>query len=418
MQGRAVGDVAHPVDACGDDPARAKTGVETPIRVVAQGKDDRSDVFVVPADQQLAVRLDRDVVAVGLETRAAKVGRDVADAAERAVQHPAAVPAHDNDISGRILKAGLHDLAVGLQRNAKPDIAATGAIGVGHGVAGSAAEAGVHAPVGIEAGDRENVVSAAGRRAIAAHDDLAVGLNDHVVSVVCATGGEIGGDDAVGAKTGVQGAVRVVPDQREIRAARRTRCMAREEDLAVSLYDEPVALVRARKQICGHQATGAESGVHTAVAVVARDGEVALAGARHDDLAVRLDFDRTGDIACAAEIGDDDAVTASEARIPRAVGVVALEEEIVVAAVVGVACDQDFSVALHCHRAGAVGASTVPGGDAVASSVERRRVIDGGHAERCGVGDLHRAVIDLEAEAHRAAPVSLRREDPAIDTRA
>ncbi len=319
LHGRVERLVVQGTDGIDHDPVTAtEARIETAIRVVAHG----GEVFVpggapvdLSRDQELAVLLHRDRAPTGTET-AAGVGRDHPIAVERGVERAVAVPADDREVYRIVPVASLYDLSVGLQGNPERYVGVADA-NVDRSIAGpAAAEGQVQAAVGVETGDREDTIRAPGdvRQPPAAHDDLAVGLHKNGLSPVVAATAEVRGGDAGPrpSKGDVERAVGVVPDEGVVTAPTRPiPRIARENDLAVRLNGNILARVRAAKQVRGHHAIRVEAGVQAAVAVVASDGEVTVAVARHHDLAVRLDRNGASVVRDAAEVGEHDPVTES-----------------------------------------------------------------------------------------------------------
>ena len=145
--------------------------------------------------------------------------------------------------------------------------------------------------------------------------------------------------------------------------------LAGDDDLAVGLQRRREAVVGAAEVGPGCP-VAVEARVEGAVRVQSRDREVVVAGARDDDLPVRLHQDRVGDVeAAVAEDLLAGAVGPArvEARVERSVGVEARDRDVEVH--VRVAGDDDLAVGLQRRRIGGVEAAEVGAGH---SAVEAR----------------------------------------------
>src|SRR6185295_3344880 len=183
-----------------------------------------------------------------------------------------------------------------------------------------AGEACVERPVRAVAGERE-VAEAA--QAQADRDDLAVALERHPPRPVGGAEDEVGRLPAVPGEARVERAVGVVAGEREVPAGRAlTDC----DDLAVALECHASRKVDAA-EVGRLLAIAGEARIERAVRVVAGEREVvASREAGRDDLAVALDR-YPGRPIEASEVGGLPAVP-GEARVERPVGVVAGEPEV------------------------------------------------------------------------------------------
>src|SRR5262249_19880374 len=124
--------------------------------------------------------------------------------------------------------------------------------------------------------------------------DLAVGLDGHASGLVKGAG-EVGGNHAAAAETGVEAAVAVVAGQSEVAAGAALEGEAGGDDLAVTLDGNSSDRADEAGVVRDDLAAAAESGVEAAVGVVAGQSGAGAAVARVkrlarlDDLAVGLD---------------------------------------------------------------------------------------------------------------------------------
>ena len=141
-------------------------------------------------------------------------------------------------------------------------------------------------------------------------------------------------DEALlGAERRVERAVGVVARERKVKIARRRESVTADDDLTVGLHADRECSVWARSRTDARHddaVAASERRVERAVRVVADDREVRAAGvrgSRDEQLAVRLLRDARAGRRAGADRRCDNAVAAAEARIERAVGVVTRERE-------------------------------------------------------------------------------------------
>ncbi len=249
------------------------------------------------------------------------------------VERPACAVAGEGELGPGAARGD--DLAVGLKRDRGCAVAdrPEGRVQLSVGV-----EAGIEGAVVVVAGEGEvEVECAAADVGRSRDDDLAVGLKRHRACGVEAVGADVGAHLAVGVEVrprvgvgvGVEGAVRVVAGEGEVAVAA-ARAGTGDHDLVVAgLERDAVGGVKAfRVEVGGYLAVGVEPGIEGAIGVVAGQGEVALAAARDDNLAVVLKRDGCGGIAAVrADIGPDYSPVA-EAGVQAAVGVVSGHDEV------------------------------------------------------------------------------------------
>ena len=152
------------------------------------------------------------------------------------------------------------------------------------------------------------------------------GVDGQVLGEVVAAA-DVGLDGAVVAERGVEAAVGAVAGEQEVAVDGAERVAGDRRSPAGGQRDAVGDVVGA--EVGDRRAAVAEVRVEAAVGSVAREGDVLAGAAGDDDPAVRLDRERAGVVGPRAEVGGDDAVRA-EARVERAVGVVAGEREVAV----------------------------------------------------------------------------------------
>ena len=134
----------------------------------------------------------------------------------------------------------------------------------------------------------------------------------------------------------------------------------------------------------------AEGGIERAVGGVADERKVVVAAviavACDDDLPVRLDRDAPAPIVIRTNVGRDFAAGA-EGRVERAIGVVTHQREVVVRTVGGSAPDHDLPVGLDCDADPPIVTRTNGGRDLAASA-------EGGVERAIGVVTHQRELID------------------------
>ena len=213
-----------------------------------------------------------------------------------------------------------------------------------------------------------------------ADHDVPVGQDPHVIGSVGDVP-EVGGHDPAGAETGIEVAVRVVPDQREIyvRTAEIAIGFPRDHDLAIGLDRHRTGDIDRSTDAGRHQAVTAKRCVQRAVAEQPGHGKLPVpAGPRfaHDHQpAVGLNCQVPGAIVLGGSEFEQRVAILGERCVQAAVGPIAGDGEIRGAHRIAGPRDHELAVRLHDHRPGllvapaevAVGhAVTAPGGVACA----------------------------------------------------
>ena len=196
------------------------------------------------------------------------------------------------------------------------------------------AEGGVQPAAGVVARHGEvleEVVAAVEARDRPRHHDPAVRIDGHARGGGRRIAAEVGQDLAADAEGSVQAAVLVVPRQDDLLDELAVGEGSRHHDLAIGLDRHAHGLNRAVAEVGEDRAVGAEVGVHAAVGVEARQGEVpddAAVGGEDggrphlDDLAIGLDRLAGGDVAGRARDVGDDLASGAEAPVQAAIGAV------------------------------------------------------------------------------------------------
>ena len=261
----------------------------------------------------------------GRPVGAPEVGRLLAVAGEARVERPVGVVAGEREVAAKLVPAlpDRDDLAVRLERHPGRPVGGRRSRSSACRRRRSSCRASRRGCSGRARSRRDR------RRRLASEadrDDLAVGLERHPVRLV--DDPEVGRLLAVAGEARVERAVGVVAGEREV--CRERSPAADRDDLAVRLERHPVRLVVA-PEVGRLLAVAGEARVERAVRVVAGEREVrgATRGGRRpdrDDLAVALDRHPVR-LVEAPEVGRLLAV-AGEARVERPVGVVAGEREV------------------------------------------------------------------------------------------
>ncbi len=266
-----------------------KAGVQRPVAVVAhQGEVVVAAVPTCTPHENLAIGLDRHTGAIVVAR--SEIRRELAVARKAGIQGPIRVVAHQGEVVGAadITLSRHQNLAVGLDRHAVTIVAARPEIRREHAVA---RKAGVQRPI-IVIPHQGNIEGAA-VPAITCHQNLPVGLDRHASAVVVAHS-EIRRELAVTRKAGVQRPVAVVAGQSEVVGAADIT-LARHQNLPVGLDRHAVAIVAARPEIRRELAVTRKAGIQGPIRVVAHQGKVVGAAVpaitRHQNLPVGLDRD-------------------------------------------------------------------------------------------------------------------------------
>lgn len=246
-----------------------------------------------------------------------KVSGELAVTAERRVQTTVRVVTRDSKVV--VGRSSHHDLAVGLDGDGPTSIGNGGKVSR-HLPA--VAEAGIQIAVGVVAREGKTIPPGSTRH------NLAIRLNDDASDkVVAAT--EVSRHLAARTEAGVHRAVSV-----EAHKSKVTVSSAGQYDLSVSSNrNDWEIIVNAIAEIRRHDSAGAESGIETAIGVVARNGDsaprlgiVINACSNQDNLAVGLKSDAFSCVQEAGHVGRDQA-TIAKGGIETAVGVVACQSK-------------------------------------------------------------------------------------------
>ena len=334
----------------------AEALVETTVGVVAQQRDRGIHPQCAgTGDQDPPIRLHRQrarpIDAV------AEIGEHPAIMRERGVEAAIDVVAGQCDVAVArvdLRLPGHHDAAVGLQRHAEGQIIIRAHVGQ-HPTA--TAEAGIETAINVVTRQREIVADAV--VGDAGGDDPAVGLQRQAPCRI-RTAGKIGQYFATDAERHVQRAVAVVAQQREV-AGLKIASAAGDHDPAIALQHCAVGSGAAGADRGDHLAAVAETGIDTAVGIQAQQREIAAVAGQHN-AAIGLQRDAPGDVVAGAE-HDDHLAANAETAIEAAVGGVAGEREIVVDAVAAAPGHQHATIGRGGDRVSTVDARTNGGGD-------------------------------------------------------
>ncbi len=272
------------------------------------------------ADDEVPVSLHRE------RNGAAARGRDDAAVPEARIERSVGVVAGDHEGGDAVDRAVAGDdvaaVRLACQRAARAERRRH---------APAAAERRVERAVGGVAGERELERLARERRA--RDDQTAIGVADDGVGLVVRA--EARRDHAVVAELRIARAVGEIPhDGERVGAARAELRRADDHHRAVRLDQQRVRRVGAAGDVGRHEPAVPEPGVERAAREVARHrevtGAVALARARDDDAARRVDDDRRGTIVAAADRRGD-AAAGPEVGIERPVGAIAVERHLAIA---------------------------------------------------------------------------------------
>ena len=275
----------------------------------------------------LAVAGDGDL---GINTDKASQGEIVVAAAMRPARH--------------------QDIAVALDRHLLADILPPVEIDCRNS---GGVERGVEAAVAVVAHEGKVLITAVVR--LTRHQYPAVALDgDALGRIVASPHGRP--DNAIGAERRIEAAIDVVAHDGKILVAA-IMGLARHENAAVTLNRNVVTDIRPPDDGRRDNAVGAEGRVEAAVGVVTHQGEVpvhaGIVRARRKDLAIALERDVIEEIVARPD-GRDDPTVGAEGLVETAVGVVACEGEIAVAAIGGVAGNHDLAVALDRDAIGEI----------------------------------------------------------------
>ena len=218
--------------------------------------------------------------------------------------------------------------------------------------------------------------------------DLAIGLHSEAIAIVVAAA-DRHDDLAVAIEGGVKRPIRIQADQAEVIVGAIVG-IARHEDFAVGLQAEAIAIVFTTADRHEDLAVAIKGSVKRPVGIQADQAEVivgAIAGvARDQDLAVGLQGDAIAGVVTAADRHDEPAVTI-ERGVERPVGIQTDQAEVKVAAIAGDARHQNLAVGLNGDALTTVGAAADRHHQLAAPRHwrEGRRVVDRGHGQARGV---------------------------------
>ena len=182
-------------------------------------------------DNDLAIRLNVDIA--GPILTCAEIGSHQAVAVKPGIQASVGIKAGNGEviIGAIVTEAHGHDLSVRLDYHAGGLVAVNSEI---YGRDPVSIEGGVEAPIRVVAGDGEFF-----RCAIVAPShghNLAVRLKRDVANFI-GQGADIGGDDAIGVESRVQGSIGAVTHHQEVAVCTRIAGAAH-DDLAVGLHND------------------------------------------------------------------------------------------------------------------------------------------------------------------------------------